>query len=222
MKDMFAFHIDLGFAGAELHIGVTEAVFPPKSRWDTAAFSELKEQELAALRQEMAGYDRRAVFGEDPYVRYFKKYKKTYPVLQQLESYLLKGRPFPSGDPINEAAFLMELRTRALLGVHDADRIHGRAELFRSTEKLPFPGIRGEETHCYPGDVTGRDEEGIIFSLIAGPDARTCIRPDSVHVIYLVFGVPGVSPADIAGLQERLTDYVRILAPEAEITSQVV
>ena len=32
----------------------------------------------------------------------------------------------------------------------------------------------------------------------------------------------GVSPADIAGLQERLTDYVRILAPEAEITSQVV
>ena len=219
---MFTFSTDPNFAGAGFHIGVTEAVFPPKSRWDMAAFDELKERELAALRREMAGYDRKAVFGEDLYVRYFKKYKKTYPVQQQLESYLLKGRSFPSGDPISEAAFLTELCTRALLGVHDVERICGRAELFCPTEKIPFPGMRGGETHCYPGDVTGRDGEGIIFSLIAGPDGRTCIRSDSTHVLYLVFGVPGVSPADIASLQERLTGYVRILAPEAEIASQVV
>ena len=201
---MFTFCAHPSFTAAGVHMGVTEALFPDRSRWDLPAFDGLKERELAALRQQMAGYDRKAVFGEDPYNRYFKKYKKTYPVLQQLESYLLKGRPFPGGEPIYEIAFLAELCTGALLGVHDIGRIRGRAELFCPAEKLPFPGMRGGEAHCYPGDVTGRDEEDIIFSLIAGPDGRTCIRPDSAHVAFLVFGVPGVSPREIAGLQERL------------------
>ena len=219
---MFTFCADPSFTAAGVHIGVTEAFFPDRSRWDLPAFDRLKERELAALRQQMAGYDRKAVFGEDPYNRYFKKYKKTYPVLQQLESYLLKGRPFPGGEPIYEIAFLTELCTGALLGVHDIERIRGRAELFCPAEKLPFPGMRGGEAHCYPGDVTGRDEEDIIFSLIAGPDGRTCIRPDSSHAVFLVFGVPGVSPQEIAGLQERLTGYIRVLARSAEITSQVI
>ncbi len=219
---MLEFRIDQSFAGAGVPLGVTEAVFPDPSRWDRLAFDELKERELAALRREMDGYDRKAVFGESPYNRYFKKYKKTYPVLQQLESWLLKGRPFPSGNPVNEAAFLAELRTRALLGVHDAACIQGPVELFRPAEKLPFPGIRGVEAHCYPGDVTGRDGAGIILSLIAGPDRRTCVRPDSTNAVYLVFGVPGVSPADIAAVQERLTVYAHTLAPDAEISSRVL
>lgn len=219
---MFAFRADPSFTDAGFHIGVVEALFPERSKWDMAAFDALKERELTALRQEMAGYDRKAVFGENPYNRYFKRYKKTYPVLQQLESYLLKGRPFPGGNPINEIAFLTELRTRALLGAHDVDQIRGQAELFCPTEKLPFPGIRGEESHCYPGDVTGRDAEGIIFSLIAGPDGRTCIRADSSHVVFLVFGVPGIGPAEIAAVQERLTGYAKALAPGAGISSWAV
>lgn len=219
---MLEIRADPSFTEADVPFGVTEAVFSEKSRWDMAAFDALKERELAALRQEMAGYDRKAVFGENPYNRYFKKYKKTYPVLQQLESYLLKGRPFPSGNPINEVAFLTELRTQALLGTHDIDRINGEAELFRPMEKMPFPGMRGEEIHCYPGDVTGRDGDGIIFSLIAGPDARTYIRPDSTHVAFLFFAVPGVTPTELADVQERLVGYARVLAPTAEFKSFLI
>lgn len=219
---MFTFHADPSFAQAGIPFGVTEAVFPDSSQWDLAAFDELKERELADLRRELADYDRKTVFGDHLYNRYFKKYKKTYPVLQQLESWLLKGRPFPNWNHINEVTFLTELRTQVLLGTHDIDRIHGQAELFLPTEKLPFPGMRGEEIHCYPGDVTGRDEDGIILSLIAGPDERTCIRPDSSHIAFLFFGVPGVTASELAAVQERLSGYARVLAPAVELHSSII
>ncbi len=214
---MFQITADSSFLEKGVPFGALEVQFPPKEQWDLAAFDELKERELALLRQELANYDRKAVFGENPYNRYFKKYKKTYPVLQQVESYLLKGRPFPSGNPVNEVTFLAELRTRALMGTHDIGRISGQAVLFCPTEKLPFPGMRGEEVHTYPGDPSGRDDEGIILSMIAGADQRTCIRLDSTHIAFLFFAAPGVTPEEIAGLQERLGGYVRVLAPGAAL-----
>ncbi len=197
--------------------GYIDAVFPDPSAWKTDEFAALAEKELAELREEMADYDRKTVFGENPYNRYFKKYKKTYPVLQQLESYLLKGRPFPLDNPINSVTFLTELRTRMLLGTHDIDRVHGTVELFCPTEKIPFTGMRGDEVHCYPGDVTGRDDDDIILSMIAGADHRTCLRPETLHVAFFFFAPPGVTKDEIAEVQERLMGYARVLAPDIEM-----
>ena len=201
--------------------GVVDALYPDSSEWDMQAFEELKSKELEALREEMAAYVRADVFGTHPYNRYFKKYKKTYPVLQQLESYLLKGRPFPSGNPINEVTFLTELRTRMLLGTHDIDRIHGDLILFCPTEKIDFTGLRGDIVHCYPGDVTGRDDDGIILSMIAGADARTCLHPESNHIAYLFFGAPGVPEEEIAEVQQRLMGYAKVLAPSIALQAAV-
>ena len=70
--------------------------------------------------------------------------------------------------------FLVELETHVLCGTHDIDRLMGPVELYQAEEKTPFEGLRGDEVHTYPGDVTGRDAGGIIFSMIAGADERTC------------------------------------------------
>lgn len=213
---MFHIQADPSFVEKGVRFGVLEVAFPEREAWDLPAFEARKEREIAGLKSAFAGYDRKAVFGENPYNRYFKRYKKTYPVLQQLESLLLKGRPFPGGNPVNEIAFLTELQTQMLLGTHDVDRMRGAVELFCPTEKLPFPGMRGEEVHTYPGDVSGRDEDGIILSMIAGADERTCIRPDSRHIAYLFFGAPGVTGEQIRALQSLLAGHVRTLSPSAE------
>ncbi len=205
-----------------VYFGVVDALFPEKEAWDLPAFEELKERELKELRLEMEGYERAAVFGGNPYNRYFKKYKKTYPVLQQLESWLLKGRPFPGDIPINEVTFLTELKTRMLLGTHDIDRMLGEVELFCPEEKLDFPGILGETVHCYPGDVTGRDDGGIILSMIAGADDRTCLHKDSRHISFLFFGAPGVSKEEIRAVQERLVSYARVLAPQTAMKTLIL
>ena len=212
---------DPSFEEKNVHFGIVEALFPDPSEWDINAFENLKQEELAALREEMAGYVRAEVFGSHPYNRYFKKYKKTYPVLQQLESYLLKGRPFPSVNPINEITFLTELRTRMLLGTHDIDCIHGDLILFCPTEKIDFTGLRNETIHCYPGDVTGKDDDGIILSMIAGADYRTCLHPESSHIAYLFFGAPGVTEEEMAAVQERLMGYARVLVPSMELEASI-
>lgn len=214
---MFQIQTDPSFLEKHVRFGVLEAAFPRREMWELPAFEALKSRELERLRETFAAYDRKTVFGENPYCRYFKKYKKTYPVLQQLESFLLKGRPFPSGNPVNEVAFLAELRTQMLLGAHDIDRIAGVPELFCPTEKLPYPGMRGEEVHTYPGDVSGRDRDGIIWGMIAGADERTCIRPDSTHIAYLVFGAPGVTSEQVESLLDTLAGYAQTLSPATEV-----
>ena len=203
-------------------LGLVEAGFPEPSGWDMAAYASLVQEELARVRQEGADYDRAARFGSDPYSRYFKKYKKTYPVLQQLESFLLKGRPFPETLPVCSLAFLAELRTGLLLGMHDAGCIRGALTLFAPGEKLPFPGLGGRESHSYPGDLTGRDEEGILFSRIGGPDARTCLTEDSRQAAYLIFGVPGCDAETIRCAQELVCGYARTLAPGVALQCRIV
>lgn len=214
---IFQLQAHASFLDKGVPFGVLEATFPQQETWDLSAFEALKAQELERLRERFAAYDRKVVFGENPYYRYFKRYKKTYPVLQQLESFLLKGRPFPSGNPINEVAFLTELQTQMLVGAHDIDRFVGVPELFCPAEKLPYLGMRGEEVHTYPGDISGRDSEGIIWGMIAGADERTHLRPESRHVAYLVFGAPDVTREQVDGLLSALADYAAILAPAVTV-----
>ncbi len=204
-----------------IFFGLVEAEYPAPEQWQTDAFYTRVEQTLAALRQEFADYDRKAVFGEHPYSRFFKRFKKTYPVMLQFESCLSGARPFPREDPVIGVPFLAELSTRILMGTHDLDRVKGRIVLTSGTEKEPFAGMRGE-AHTYPNDVVGRDDGGVIFSMIAGADARTCARAESRHVFYPVFGVPEQPREEIERAQELVAEYIRILAPDARIGLQLL
>ena len=71
--------------GADRHLGILEVWYPDESEWDTAAFDELKEQELEQIRKDGENYSRDEWFRNTPYFRYFRKFKKTYPVMMQVE-----------------------------------------------------------------------------------------------------------------------------------------
>jgi DNA/RNA-binding domain of Phe-tRNA-synthetase-like protein len=201
---------------SDSHVGILEVKYPDAAEWDTAAFEQMRDRELEAIRREGEKYDRETWFRQDPYFRYFRKFKKTYPIMMQVESFLLKGRPFPEERYVNAVAFLTELKTRVLAGTHDADRVEGDIVFYTETEKVPFPSIHGSEGHSYPGDVTGRDDGGVIISMIAGADSRTCLQDDSSHVLYLIFGSPGMKIEAIDEYLDQLEEYVKVLAPAAE------
>ena len=195
---------DPTFAERSIPLGILEVTYPDRSAWDITKFYDLVHAELDALREKYADYDRKAVFGENPYFRFFKKFKKTYPVMQQFESVLFKGRPFPEEDPVMGVPFLLELT------------------IFTPSEKLPFLGMRAASTHTYPKDICGRDNSGIIFSMIAGADDRTCIHPDSRHVFHPVFGTPDTDKTVIENALRRIEFFVKVLAPDAEIESRII
>ena len=217
---MVTFEKDAALGGVPF--GVLEVTYPERALRHTEDFRSMVEEHLRLLREKYADYDRKALFGENVYFRFFRKLKKTYPVMMQLESFLLKGRPFPIENAVTAIPFLAELETQSLSGTHDVDFVRGAVRLFAGTEKAPFPGMRGEEAHTYPGDFCARDDEGIIFSMIAGADARTCAKPGSRHVFYPVFGVAGQPEAEISAVLDRLEEYVRTLAPEADISRQLL
>ena len=123
---------------------------------------------------------------------------------------------------MTEIPYLLELTTCMLSGTHDIDRIEGGVELYSGTDRTPFAGMHGRECHTYPGDFVGRDGAGIIFSEIAGADDRTCARPDSSHVFYPVFGTPDMDRNLISSAVDKLVSYVRILAPNAEIETDII
>lgn len=217
---MLTFEKSSALSQRNFPFGYVEVQYP--QQLCTADFRALVDAELAALRERYADYDRKAVFGENPYFRFFKKFKKTYPVMMQFESVMFKGRPFPEFNPVVEVPFLMELVTHVLSGAHDADQISGTVDLYSATEKEAFPGMRGAPVHTYSGDFCGRDAEGIIFSLIAGADARTCARTDSTHVVYPLFGTPDLPVDLLEDAMEVLVRYVKVLAPDAEITTCIL
>ena len=200
---------------ADRHLGILEVWYPDSSEWDTEAFIALRDSELSLIREEGAEYDRETWFRQEPYFRYFRKFKKTSPVMMQVESFLLKGRPFPEGRFTNAVAFLTELKTRCLLGSHDADMIEGDLVFYNDTAKTTFPSIHGGEAHSYPGDITCRDDISVVVSMIAGADARTCLNEDSRHVMYFAFGTPGMEEETLKGYLGQVEEYVKVLAPSA-------
>ena len=219
---MFDIIKDPSFAARGIPFGAAEVRFPARESWDEAAFRALARKELANCRARFADYDRKTVFSENPYFRFFRKFKKTYPVMQQFESVLFKGRPFPEGNPAATLPFLAEICTQVLSGAHDIDCIDGPLTIFTPDSRLPFDGMRAESTHTYPNDVCGRDGSGIIFSMIAGADKRTCVHPDSRHIFYPVFGTPDTPPALIWSTLDRIVSYVQVLAPAAEIETALL
>lgn len=218
---MLQYTKDASLTGVDIPFGVVEVGYPEPESWHEREFYALAESELAAVRAAFDPYERKAVFGENPYFRFFKKFKKTFPVVLQFESAVIKGAGIPGHNPVTDVPYLLELTFHVLSGTHDIDYISGDVELYISTDRTTFPGMRGFELHTYPGDFCARDGMGIIFSEIAGADDRTCARPESRRVFYPIFGTPGLPPEVIEQAINSLCRYVGVLAPEAAIESAV-
>lgn len=212
---------DSSLADKNFPFGYITAKFPSPEKWDRAAFRTLAEKEISALKERYIEYDRKAVWADNPYYRFFKKFKKTYPVMLQFESVVFKDRPFPDFNPISEIAFLFELTTFVLSGAHDINCIDGDVVLYQATEKEDFEGMR-ETLHTYPGDMCAKDKSGIIFSEIAGTDNRTCAKSHSTYVLYPLFAVPDMDTAILEKAAATLERYILTLAPGTEIKTYIV
>jgi DNA/RNA-binding domain of Phe-tRNA-synthetase-like protein len=149
------------------------------------------------------------------YRKYYKRFKKSYHVLQQLESVVFKGRSIPSVAAIVEAMFMAELRNMLLTAGHDLDVVKAPAtvDVARGDEK--YVRINGEEQTLKTGDMMISDAEGVISSIIYGPDKRTRITSETTSVLFTTYGVPGVGEQQMRQHLEGIESHVRIVAPDA-------
>ncbi len=199
------------YAGVLVLRGVTN---PPHHADLDARKGELE----ARLRSRFAGLDRPALLQLpelQAYDAYYSRFKKTYHIQLQLESIVLKGKSIPAVAALVEAMFMAEMEDLLLTAGHDLDflRLPLTLGAARGTETCML--MRGSEQILKAGDMYIRDGEGVISSIIYGPDQRTQIRPETKAAVFTAYAPAGISAQAVETHLRRIRENVLVFAPDA-------
>ena len=178
--------------------------------------SDLEEK----LRAQFSGQERAAVSSHPvlkAYSEYYRRFKKTYHIQLQLESIALKGKSIPSVAGLVEAMFMAEMEDMLLTAGHDLDALHLPLRLDVATGTERYTLLRGDEQTLKAGDMMIRDQEGVISSIVYGPDQRTQITPETRNVMFTVYAPPGIDEQAVASHLEHIRDHVMVFAPQAQV-----
>jgi DNA/RNA-binding domain of Phe-tRNA-synthetase-like protein len=77
--------------------------------------------------------------------------------------------------------------------------------------------LSGKEQTLAAGDMYMRDRQGVISSIIYGPDWRTAISPATQGVLFTVYAPPGIVLSSIQEHLDDIRDNVLLVAPEATV-----
>jgi DNA/RNA-binding domain of Phe-tRNA-synthetase-like protein len=150
----------------------------------------------------------------EAYTRYYKKYKKSYHVLGQLESALFENRPLPSGSALISTMFAAELKNMLLTAIHDLDAVHPPVEIDVSTGNEIYTLLRGTEQRLKHGDMITLDAEGVLSSVIYGPDRRTIVTSTTSRVIFVVYAPEGIEKDRIDQHFEDIKSLIQSFSPQ--------
>jgi DNA/RNA-binding domain of Phe-tRNA-synthetase-like protein len=180
---------------------------------------EKKKAELEReLRKRFAGQDRAAIL-EHPFMKayqaHYRRFNKTYHVQLQLESIVFKAKAVPTGAALIEAMFMAELDDMLLTAGHDLDSVGLPLILgvARGTESYTL--LRGSEQTPKAGDMMISDTDGIISSIVYGPDSRTQIRPETCNAVFTAYAPPGIGREAVEAHLKKIRENVMVFAPGA-------
>jgi DNA/RNA-binding domain of Phe-tRNA-synthetase-like protein len=206
------------YPGAAIGILALKNVTNPESH---EALDRRKEELEKVLHMLYGNADRsalRALPNVQPYRTYYKKFNKTYHVLHQLESVAQKGKAIPNTAALVEAMFMAELKNQLLTAGHDLDAVSGSLRVDVATGEESYVGINGLELGTKQGDMMIVDDEGILSSILYGPDQRSRIKPNTTSVLFTVYAPPGINPQQILCHLMDMQAYVQLVTPEAKPT----
>jgi DNA/RNA-binding domain of Phe-tRNA-synthetase-like protein len=172
------------------------------------------------LKKNFTGLDRADLKNMEPlktYNNYYKKFKKTYHVLLQLESIVFKNKSIHKVASLVEVMFIAELKNLLLTAGHDLDAIDLPIKLDVSNGGEKYTLLNGQEKELLSGDMMVTDSKGIISSIIYGPDKRTQIKPNTRNVLFVVYAPPGIEKSKVFQHLQDIKNYIHIIAPESEI-----
>jgi DNA/RNA-binding domain of Phe-tRNA-synthetase-like protein len=172
------------------------------------------------LRSRFSGQDRATIASHpvlQAYGEYYRQIKKTYHIQLQLESIVLKGKSIPSVAALVEAMFMAEMQDLLLTAGHDLEALHLPLTIDVATGTERYTLLRGEEQVLKGGDMMISDQDGVISSILYGPDQRTQITHNTRSVIFTVYAPPGIDEQSVLRHLEGLGENVMVFAPQAQV-----
>ncbi len=181
---------------------------------------ERKRETEERLRKRYHGFARQdflslPVLGA--YERYYRRFRKTYHVLLQVESIVQKGKTLPNISPLVDSNFMAEVETFVLTAGHDAAKLHGAIVIDVSGEGDPITQMNGVSKGIPMGDMIMKDAQGISCSIIYGQDNRSPISSETSHVLYVAYAPRGVTGEAVNAQLKSIEENIRLFSPEAMV-----
>jgi DNA/RNA-binding domain of Phe-tRNA-synthetase-like protein len=149
------------------------------------------------------------------YNDYYKQFKKTYHVQLQLESIIFKGKSIPTVDCIVESMFMAELKNFLLTAVHDYDllKLPLIADVSQGNENYML--LNNMDQILKKDDMFIKDNNGIISSIVYGPDKRTQVKHDTKNALFVVYAPKGISKECIENHLNDMKNYILLFSPDS-------
>ena len=184
-----------------------------------------RENLESKLKLKFRGMDRKTL-RETPvlaaYDAFYRPFKKSYHVQLQLESIVFKGKSIFSPSVLVASMFMAELETGLLTAAHDLSALKLPLVADVAVGNETYQRLDGSEQILKEGDMYIRDQEGILSSVIYGPDQRTQILPDTIQAVFTTYGPPGISNIQVQEQLEILESFIKIFSPDSERSLLVV
>jgi DNA/RNA-binding domain of Phe-tRNA-synthetase-like protein len=184
------------------------------------ALDQAKRETETRLRERYAGFTRPDFLGLPvmaAYERYYRRFDKTYHVLLQLESIVLKGKSLPAVMPLVDANFTAEVETLVLTAGHDVPRLEGEILMDVSRPGERMLQMNGTDKAILAGDMVMRDAGGICCSILYGQDNRSPISAATSSVLYVAYAPAGVGGEAVRMQLQQIEVNVRLFAPLAKV-----
>jgi len=149
------------------------------------------------------------------YDGYYRQFRKTYHVALQLESIIWKGRGIESRNPIVKVMFMAELKNMLLTAVHDLAHVVFPVGAGLGTGSEEYVAMGGETRAVKEGDMMISDAQGILSSIVYGPDQRTAVSAGTSDLLFCVYAPPGVGEDRVGSHLEDIRRFIAIAAPES-------
>ena len=218
-RSVFGFTNKWKTAYPEAHAGVLvlhDVVNPSRD----AELERRKAELEIGLRARYEGQDRGAIKDHPvlkAYGNYYRRFNKTYHVQLQLESIVFKGRPIPSVSALVEAMFMAEINNLLLTAGHDLDAAQSPLTLDVAQGTESYLLLGGEEQAPKAGDMMILDQQGIISSIVYGPDQRTQITAQTRNAVFTVYAPAGITEDAIEEHLRQILTNVQVIAPSAKV-----
>lgn len=178
----------------------------------------VKRETEARLRGRYEGFSRQDFISIPimaAYQKYYKRFTKTYHVLLQLESIVLKGKSLPSVSPLVDANFTAEVDTLILTAGHDVAKLVPPVVMDVSKNGDSIVRMNGAPKEMEAGDMIMRDATGVVCSILYGQDNVSPITSATRHALYVAYAPAGVPAEAVDGHLRMIEENVRVFCPNA-------
>jgi len=181
-----------------------------------SGLEQRKRETEAHLRERYRGFTRQdflALPVMAAYEGYYKRFHKTYHVLLQVESIVLKGKSLPNVLPLVDANFTAEVETLVLTAGHEVAQLRGAISMDVSRDDEAQTQMNGGSKVIYAGDMIMRDAGGICCSIIYGQDHRSPISMETSRALYVAYAPAGVPVELVDAHLRKIEENVHLFSP---------